>query len=112
MATKRSGSRSNKTQTISSGRSNRGRSSRSSNRGGNQGMIDNLTYDIITVLHQKSKGLEAYDKYLQDARGREDVRDILEEIRDSDQEHVQRLTQTLREILSGGEGMEQEEEAA
>ncbi|MCU1283724.1 MAG: hypothetical protein JWO13_74 [Acidobacteriales bacterium] len=125
---KKSGSRSaGKTQSISSRGGNRGGGNRSASQsgggrssgrtGGNQGsrsggegMIDNLTYDIITVLHKKSKALEAYDKYLQDAQGREEVRDILEEIRDQDQEHVQRLTQCLRELLSG-EGMEQEEAA-
>ena len=25
--------------------------------------LDNLTYDLITVLHEKSKGLEAFDQY-------------------------------------------------
>jgi len=116
MATKRSGSSrsSGKTQSISSRGGNRGGNrgggSRSSGRSGGEGMIDNLTYDIITVLHKKSKALEAYEKYLQDAQGREEVRDILEEIRDQDQEHVQRLTECLRELLSG-EGMEQEEAA-
>ena len=31
--------------------------------------LDNLTYDIITILHEKSKGLEAFDKYARDAQG-------------------------------------------
>ena len=26
--------------------------------------LDNLTYDLVTVLYEKSKALEAYDKFL------------------------------------------------
>lgn len=57
--------------------------------------LDNLTYDLITVLHEKSKGLEAYDKYLKDAQGNNEVRQVLEEIRRSDEQHIQRLEQAL-----------------
>jgi hypothetical protein len=120
MATKRNSSSSRssgKTQSISSRGGSRGSSNRgSSNRGGGnrssggEGKIDNVTYDIITVLHKKSKGLEAYDKYLQDVEGRDEIRELLEEIREQDQEHVQRLEQCLREIFLSEEG--QQEEAA
>src|SRR4051812_2593276 len=73
-------------------------------RGGEQGNfeLDNLTYNIITVLHEKSKGLEAYDKYLQDAREEEEVVEIFEEMRADDQRHIQRLEQALRMQLGGG----------
>src|SRR4051812_34985793 len=80
--------------------------------------LDNLTYNIITVLHEKSKGLEAYDKYLQDARGEQEIVQIFEEMRQDDQRHIQRLEQALRTQLGsgggeiGGEEMEEDEEAA
>lgn len=64
--------------------------------------LDNLTYDIITVLHEKSKGLEAYDKYLQDAQGNNEVRQIFEEIRRSDEQHIQRLHQCLQNNMGSG----------
>jgi hypothetical protein len=33
----------------------------------NQKPLNDLMYDWITILHEKSKGLEAYEKYLKDA---------------------------------------------
>lgn len=30
--------------------------------------INNLEYDLVTVLHNKSEALKAYDMYIQDAR--------------------------------------------
>lgn len=74
--------------------------------------LDNLTYDLITVLHEKSKALEAYDKYLRDA-GSSEAAGIFEEIRDDDQRHIQRLSEALRERFGGRgrAGMEEEEAA-
>jgi ferritin-like metal-binding protein YciE len=63
------------------------------------GRLDNLTYDIITVIHEKSKGLEAYDRYLQDAQRDQEARQCLEEIRRSDEQHIQRLQQVLSRCL-------------
>jgi bacterioferritin (cytochrome b1) len=103
MATRRSSSSSKssgKMQSISRG--DRGSRSR--------GKIDDVLYDVITVLHQKSKGLEAYDKYMQDVQNRDEVREVFEEIRQQDEEAVQRLEQCLRELIGGGE--REEEEAA
>src|SRR3954470_19479159 len=105
----------------SSGNQSRGNRSGSqgSNRGGGQGdfALDNLTYNIITVLHEKSKGLEAFDKYLQDARGEEEIVEIFEQMRQDDQRHIQRLQEALRlQLGSGGEisgeEIEEEEDAA
>jgi hypothetical protein len=76
-----------------------------------RGKIDNVTYDVITVLHHKSQGLEAYDRYLQDAQDHDQVRDLLEEIRQQDEEAVQNLMGCLRELVSG-EREEGEAEAA
>ncbi|MCU1306459.1 MAG: hypothetical protein JWN45_1154 [Acidobacteriaceae bacterium] len=112
MATKRSSSSSSsgsrtpgKVQNIS--RAHRGGDRSSSGRG----KIDNVTYDVIAVMHEKSQGLEAYDQYLQDARNHDQVREVLEEIRQQDEEAVQRLMECLRELVSG-EREEEEEEAA
>ncbi len=67
--------------------------------------IDNLTYDIVTVLHEKSKGLEAFDQYLSDAQGENEVRQCFEELRRQDQENVQKLQRLLGSRISqGGRG--------
>lgn len=82
----------------------RGRGSRGTH-DRNQGHypIDDLTYDVITVLHEKSKGLEAFDRYLGDARG-DDVEDLLHEIREQDERAVEELQEHLHRLLMNGRG--------
>jgi hypothetical protein len=101
-----SSSSSNKKPSSSSGRD---RGSSSSGEG-----LDDLTYNVITVLHEKSKGLEAYEQYIDDASDNDEVREIFEELRDQDLEAVNRLEQCLQTLMSGGEfassGEEEDEE--
>ena len=96
----------NKKPSGSSGGNNR---ERSSNRG-EGGKLDDVTYNVITVLHKKSEGLEAYEQYLEDAEGNEEVREIFEELRDQDQQAVSRLQDCLRNLMGGGAEREEEEE--
>jgi len=97
-------------------RRNQGGAAETNQRGGRvEGRfeLDNLTYDLIAVLHKKSQALEAYDKFINDAGGSE-LAQLFEEIRDDDRRHIQRLQMALRDRLRGGgeEEMEEEEEAA
>ena len=57
--------------------------------------LDNVTYDLITILHEKSKGLEAYDKYMQDAQGDQELNNILQQIRQQDTQFIQQLQELL-----------------
>jgi hypothetical protein len=66
-------------------------------------VLDNLTFDLITVLHEKSKALEAYDKYLRDASGDQELSKLLSRIRDEDRNHVQQLQQHLGRVISSSE---------
>ena len=61
--------------------------------------MDNLTYDLITILHEKSKALEAFDKYFNDARGNERVKNLLERMRNQDRDFVEELQQCLALML-------------
>jgi len=63
--------------------------------------IDNVTYDLITLIHEKSKGLEAFDKYLQDAQGNSELGQFLQQIRQQDTQTVQQLTQFLQRTQAG-----------
>jgi ferritin-like metal-binding protein YciE len=65
------------------------------------GKIDNVLYDVITVLHEKSKGLEAYDKYERDLQGNQEVKQVFDEIRRQDEQAVQRLEECLRTLMTG-----------
>ena len=62
--------------------------------------LDNPTYDLISVLYQKSKGLEAFEKYLKDFQGENEIRQELEQIREDDFRHVQTLEQHLQRRFS------------
>lgn len=92
------------------------RSSQSSSRSGGSNTsrgadfpLDNNTYNVITVIHEKSKGLEAFDEYLQDAD--EELRELLQEIREQDTRAIEQLQEHLRRLV-GGEGAESEDEEA
>ncbi|HJQ23292.1 MAG TPA: hypothetical protein VKA60_05210 [Blastocatellia bacterium] len=74
-----------------------------SNQSGNL-PLDDLCYDLITVIHQKSKALDAYDKYLRDAQNDNEVGQLLEQIRQQDTEHVQQLKQHLGRLLGQQSG--------
>jgi hypothetical protein len=100
MANKSSGKRSSQSSSRSGG------SSRS--RGG-EFPLDNNTYNVITVIHEKSKGLEAFDQYIEDAD--QELRDIFEEIREQDTRAIEQLQEHLRRLV-GGEGAESEDEEA
>jgi hypothetical protein len=63
--------------------------------------IDNVTHDLITLIHQKSKGLEAFDKYLQDGQGNNEFSQLLQQIRQQDSQAVQQLFQLLQRTQSG-----------
>jgi bacterioferritin (cytochrome b1) len=65
--------------------------------------MSNLTYDLIASLHSKLEGLAAYDKYLQDAQGDQQGRQLFQELMQDDQRHVERLRQELTRHLSGGQ---------
>jgi hypothetical protein len=72
--------------------------------------LDNNTYNVITVISEKSKGLEAFDQYLEDAD--ENLREIFQEIREQDTRYIEQLQEQLRRLISGAEGAESEDEEA
>lgn len=75
--------------------------SMSSQGGSGKFPLDNLTYDLITILHEKAKGLEAYDKYMRDAQSNQQVSQLLQQIRQQDEQQIQQLQQQLSQLLSG-----------
>jgi ferritin-like metal-binding protein YciE len=66
--------------------------------------LSNLCYDLITIIHAKSKALEAYDKYLQDAQNDNELRQLFEQIRQQDTQQVQQLQQHLGRLLGQPSG--------
>jgi hypothetical protein len=66
--------------------------------------IDNLTYDLITVIHEKSKGLEAYQQYLQDSQGNQKCTQIFQQIQQQDQQAIQSLLGCLHDVMHNSSG--------
>lgn len=65
-------------------------------------VINNACFDVITIIHAKSKALEAYEKYFQDLMSDTQLRQILIDIRSDDQRHVARLKNHLGRLLVDG----------
>jgi len=62
--------------------------------------LDNLTFDLITIIYEKSKALEAYEKYLVDARGDQTMTDLLDKMRRQDEDCVVEIQQHLGRLLT------------
>lgn len=61
--------------------------------------LDNLTYDLMMIITEKSKGLKAMDKYIQDAQSNQRVKETLEKIRKQDAECVVEMTRHLSFLI-------------
>lgn len=72
--------------------------------------LDDLTYDVITVLQNKAKALEAYDKYIRDADEDDEAREAFEEMKRADQEHIRILKEVLARRLDDDLGFSDEDE--
>ena len=66
--------------------------------------VSNLEYDWVTVLHEKGKAIEAYDKYIEDARTADSQPciELLENLKQSDSEQMQKIKEHLIEVMQKG----------
>ena len=72
--------------------------------------LDDLTFDVITVLQNKAKALEAYDKYIRDADEDDEAREAFEEMKRVDQEHIRILKEVLARRLDEDLGFTDDED--
>ena len=66
--------------------------------------LDDLTYDMVTLLYEKSKGLQAYDKYMQDAQNSPPCTQLLQQLRQQDEDAVRQLQDHVKQLLNGTMG--------
>ena len=57
--------------------------------------LDNLTYDLVCLIHEKSKGLQALDQYLDDARSDPRLSALLHRIRQHEGQFIDELKREL-----------------
>jgi hypothetical protein len=63
--------------------------------------VDDVVYDLISVIYHALKGVETEDKYIQDAHEHEDVRQFFEEIATQDAARARRGHELLLKLTAG-----------
>lgn len=71
---------------------------------GNTQVINNLEYDLLTVLQNKSEALKAYETYVQDAQatGSQPCVELFQKLQQEDMRHAQEIRQHLQEVMQKG----------
>lgn len=76
--------------------------------------LSNLAYDWVTLLHEKTKGLRAYESYIEDARQMNATQcvELLERIRENDRRQVEEIKQHVMQVLGGQMGQQLDEQSS
>lgn len=62
--------------------------------------LDDASFDLISVIYQKSKALEAYKTYEKDAQTNSELKNLLNEMAEQDRRQVERLKECLSKMLA------------
>lgn len=67
-------------------------------------VINNLEYDLLTVLQNKSEAIKAYDTYIKDAQetGSEPCAQLFKKLMESDMQQAQEIRHHLQEVMQKG----------
>lgn len=61
--------------------------------------LSNPAFDVIAVLYEKSKALEAYDRYLADMTGDTELTELFVGMREEETKQVEQLKSNLARLL-------------
>lgn len=66
--------------------------------------MNNLSYDILTVLQSKLEAVAAYEAYLKDCKESGDAacQKLVAELKHDDEQHVKRLRAELERMIRDG----------
>lgn len=53
--------------------------------------ISDMQFDVVTLVYEKSKAMQAYDSYIRDAQANPELLKVMEEIRADDRKHIESL---------------------
>jgi rubrerythrin len=69
-----------------------------------QDVVSNLEYDWLTVMHNKAEAIQAYDKYIQDARdaNSQDCVELFSKLKQAEAEHIKEIRQHLKQAMPNG----------
>lgn len=68
----------------------------------NHSPADDIVFDLVSVQYHALRATQAYDQYVQDAEGHDDVRSFFEQCAQQDAERAQRCHDLLRSLTSEG----------
>ena len=54
-----------------------------------------MQFDVINVIAEKSKALQAYDRYLRDCKANAELLSVFEKIKSDDRKHIEELKRFL-----------------
>lgn len=57
--------------------------------------ISDIQFDVVTVVYEKSKALQAYDAYKRDTKANPKLLEIFEQIAADDRKHIEMLKNFL-----------------
>ena len=66
--------------------------------------ISDLEYDFITVLHNKTEAIRAYDTYIKDAQqaNSQPCAELFQKMRQTEMEQVQEIRRHLQQVMQDG----------
>lgn len=67
-------------------------------------MLSDVNYDLLSILQNKLDAIAVYDQYIEDAHDAGDTacERLFTDIKQSDEQHAERLQQTLEQIVKDG----------
>jgi bacterioferritin (cytochrome b1) len=66
--------------------------------------LSDLSYDLLTALQSKLEAVQAYEVYIDDCEeaGDDESRQLFEEILQDEEQHVERLSARLEQLVRDG----------
>lgn len=66
--------------------------------------INDLEYDLLTVLQNKAEAVQTYSTYIEDAQSLDSQPcvELFQKLQQSDMEHVQEIRMHLQEVMQKG----------
>lgn len=67
-------------------------------------VVSNLEYDFLTVMQNKAEALQAYDKYIQDAKevNSQPCVELFQKLKQAEAEHIQEVRKHLSSVMQNG----------
>ena len=71
---------------------------------GNERVMSNLEYDLLTALHHKAEAVKAYETYINDAQSMDSQPcvELFQKLREQDKQQAQEIRQHLQEVMQKG----------